>query len=104
MFKVRFVLTAYDADEPTSNARFAAFVREEVLPFSPHVGQSIRWPGDRDRKLMAVTWVVDDALFSCTVDDVFTDNLSLDGMDFDELVEYTEGNGWKLIRVYEAMA
>ncbi|WP_218243251.1 hypothetical protein [Comamonas fluminis] len=101
MFEVTFVLNIFDAEVARSDVRFAVLQRQSTLPFVPVVGHSISWERDPSRKLTSVTWNVHESVFICKVADEFPDNISLDGMDFEELVEHTQSRGWELIRIFE---
>lgn len=101
MFNVNFVLSIYDAEEASSEVRFAVLQRHESLPFSPVVGHAISWPLDPNRKLTSVTWNVQASAFTCKVEDDFPDNTSLDGMDFEELIEHAQSAGWQLVRIFD---
>jgi len=102
MFKTIFVKQIFDAQEARTDARFAVFQREEQLPFSPCPGHEFFWGMERAQKVLAVTWNFEKSYFSCKVENEFPDNFSIDGFDFDELVEEAQVSGWELIKVYEA--
>ena len=102
MFKVTFVKTIFDAQEPSSNVRFVALSREEQVPFAPTIGQEFFWATERAQKVLAVTWNFADSSFTCKVEDEFPDELNLDGLDFDELLEDAPSRGWRIVRVFEA--
>ena len=100
MFKVVFVKQIFNAKEPCPSAQFAVFRRDETLPFAPSPGHEFFWGHGQPQKLASVTFNVLDSTFSCRVEDAFADPFSIEGMDFDDLVEEAKQGGWVLVRVF----
>lgn len=101
MFKTVFIKQIFNSAGPKPDAQFAVLRRDETLPFAPSPGQEIFWPDGRPLKLAAVTWNIAESSFSCRVEDDYCDPFSIDGIDFDELVEETRQSGWKLVKIFE---
>ena len=101
MYKTIFIKQIFNAREPGPRAEFAVFRRQEVLPFAPCAGHEFFWGDGAPQKIRAATWNVAESYFSCTVEDIFVDPYSIDGPDFEELVEDTKNSGWALVRVFD---
>lgn len=101
MFKVTFIKLIYDAQTVDPEARFAAMSRALAMPFAPAMGLRIFWGLELPQCITEVTWNVGESSFSCKVPDEFPDRLSVDGMNFDELLDNSKANGWTLVKVYD---
>lgn len=101
MFTVVFIKYIFDTDSPDPKSRFAVFERQEQLPFPPSVGLEFRWITDGPYRIVSCTWHFDYSRFWCKLEDEFPDNVSLDGLNFEELLERAQSSGWPLVKVYD---
>ena len=100
MFTVHLIKCVWDNEDQEQSSNWSVLTRQLELPFEPFVGLEIQLPLERAWRLQNVCWDVEGNFFRCYCEDLFTDPLSVDGLDFEDWIEHLTSSGWKLVGTY----
>lgn len=96
MNTVHFSMYVWDGEHIERSQNWTLLTWEAQLPFAPFVGLEIQLPLQRAWRLNRVCWDVEKRWFHCHFEDLFTDPLSIDGLDRDSWIERLSSRGWKV--------
>jgi hypothetical protein len=100
MNTVHLSMCVWDNENMELSQNWTHFTWQAEFPFIPFLGLEILLPGQRAWRLRNVCWDVEKMYFRCHCEDLFTDPLSIDGLDHDGWVQHLTSVGWKAFGPY----
>ncbi len=100
MNTVHLSMYVWDNEDIELSQNWTLLTWQAQLPFAPFVGLEIQLPLQRAWRLRSVCWDVEKNHFHCHCEDLFTDPLSIDGLDRDDWIERLISAGWKVFGQY----